>query len=102
MSLLVSNKCNQIERHDQENTNPPHALDKSIAMTIKKSLKASSDAVEPSSRAMAISASEVGQKKAVSVVNRPQSLELKFEHEIQEIEHIIKEKKRLTYSISVF
>ena len=42
-------------------------------------MKAAKDAVEPISKAMAISISEVGEKETVSLVYEPQILKLKFE-----------------------
>ena len=54
-------------------------FEQSIAIIVKKSIKAAKDAVEPSGKAMEISTSEVGEKETVSVVTGPQFLRSKFE-----------------------
>jgi len=79
VAKLVNNKNHQEERRNRENTHPSMLFEQSIAITANKSMKAAKDAVEPISKAMAISISEVGEKETVSLVYEPQILKLKFE-----------------------
>ena len=82
VAILVNNKSHQEEirnRSKWENTHPSMLFEQSIAITVNKSMKAAKDAVEPISKAMAISISEVGEKETVSLVYEPQILKLKFE-----------------------
>lgn len=79
MAILVNNKSHQEETRNRENTHPSMLLEQSIAITVNKSIKAATNAVEPSSKAMAISISEIGEKETVSLVSEPHILKLKFE-----------------------
>ena len=79
VAILVNNKSHQEEIRNRENTHLSMLLEQSIAITVNKSMKAAKDAVEPISKAMAISISEVGEKETVSLVYEPQILKQKFE-----------------------
>ena len=79
VAILVNNKSHQVEIRNRENTHLSMLLEQSIAITVNKSMKTAKDAVEPISKAMAISISEVGEKETVSLVYEPQFLKLKFE-----------------------
>ena len=79
VAILVNNKSHQEEIRNRENTHPSMLFEQSIAITANKSMKAAKDAVEPSSKAMAISISEVGEKETVSLMSEPQTLKVKFE-----------------------
>ena len=80
VAIVVNNKNHQEERRNRENTNHPSILfEQSIAITVKKSIKAAKDAVEPSSKAMEIPTSEVGQKETLRLVTGPHVLRSKFE-----------------------
>ena len=79
VAIVVNNKNHQEERHNRENTHPSMLFEQSIAITVKKSIKAAKDAVEPSSKAMEIPTSEVGQKETLRLVTGPHVLRSKFE-----------------------
>lgn len=79
VTKLLNNKNHQEERRNRENTHPSMLFEQSIAIIVKKSIKAAKDAVEPSGKAMEISTSEVGEKETVRVVTGPQFLRSKFE-----------------------
>ena len=79
VAIVVNNKNHQEERRNRENTHPSMLFEQSIAITVKKSIKAAKDAVEPSSKAMEIPTSEVGQKKTLRLVTGPHVLRSKFE-----------------------
>jgi len=78
VSILVNNKSHQEEIRNRENTHPSMLFEQSIAITVNKTMKAARDAVEPISKAMAISISEVGGKETVCLVYEPRILKLKF------------------------
>tara|TARA_B100000900_G_scaffold391049_1_gene385292 strand:+ start:1126 stop:1416 length:291 start_codon:yes stop_codon:yes gene_type:complete len=79
VAILVNNKSHKKERRIRENTHPSMLLKQSIAITEKKSVKAAKDTVEPSSKAMVKTTSDVGQKETLNVVPEPQALKSKFE-----------------------
>ena len=79
VAIVVNNKNHQEERRNRENTHPSMLFEQSIAITVKKSIKAAKDAVEPSSKAMEIPTSEVGQKETLRLVTGPHVLRSKFE-----------------------
>lgn len=79
MAILVNDKSHQEEIRNRENTHPSMLFEQSIAITVNKSMKAAKHAVEPISKPMAISISEVGEKETVCLVYEPQIFKLKFE-----------------------
>ena len=79
VAIVVNNKNHQEERRNRENTHPSILFEQSIAITVKKSIKAAKDAVEPSSKAMEIPTNEVGQKETLRLVTGPHVLRSKFE-----------------------
>ena len=79
VAILINNKNHQEERRSRKKTHPSMLLEQSIDITVKKSIKAAKDGVEPSSKAIVTTTSEVGQKETVSVVSEPQSFKSKFE-----------------------
>ncbi len=98
VAILVSNEKEAEEKRDRQEARPSVILEKSIAHTIEKTIKAANEAVEvanqaveASSKAAATSTSEAGQDRKARLVSKAQSIESKIEQKARQIEQKIKE-----------
>lgn len=98
VAILVSNEKEAEEKRDRQEARPSVILEKSIAHTIDKTIKAANEAVEvanqaveASSKAATTSTSEAGQDRKARLVSKAQSIESKIEQKARQIEQKIKE-----------
>ena len=95
VALLVSNENYQQERRDREDTSPSRALERSIAITIEKSIQAANDAVEVANQAVEAktqtSDNDNKQNKNESLSSKAQNLEFQIEQKAQELKQKINE-----------